>query len=143
LYLVNGIVFRIPFSEPVDKDLALEFQKRQLDIWEETNKLLITLATLTAGAIGGFVLSRDKAFPRSISHRRRAAASWIFCALSLYFGYLSYNEATWMLSLGVFNSYNPRLWWPTQAQFWSFLISVIIFADFIYGSVLDRNGPGV
>jgi hypothetical protein len=143
LHFINNVVFHMPFSEPVpDKDLALEFQKRQLDIWAEMNKLLITLATLTAGAVGGFMLNRDKATPLPPGQTRRAAASWIFCALSLYFGYLAYNEATWMLSLGTFNSYNPRIWWPIRAQFWCFLISVIIFADFIYGSIRYKNETG-
>jgi len=133
----------MPFSEAMpDKELAFEFQKRQLDIWAEMNKLLITLATLTAGAVGGFILNRDKQVPLSPAQIRRAGASWIFCAFSLYFGYLAYHEATWMLSLGTFNSYNPRLWWPTQAEFWCFLISVIIFADFIYNSIRHKKETG-
>ena len=106
LHVVNSVVFHIPFVEPVtDKDVIREFQKRQLDIWEEMNKLLIALATATAGAVGGFMLSRDKVLPLAPEQRRRAGASWMFCAVSLYFGYLSYQEATWMLSLGTFNAY--------------------------------------
>jgi hypothetical protein len=140
LHVVDSVVFQIPFAEPVtDKELVLEFQKRQLDIWGEMNKLLITLATATAGAVGGFMLSRDKVLPLAPEQRRRAGASWMFCAFSLYFGYLSYQEAMWMLSLGTFNAYNPRVWWPTRAQFWTFLVAIIIFADSIYGSIRDKN----
>jgi hypothetical protein len=140
LHLINSVVDRLWLVEVVpDKDLALEFQKRQVDIWAEMNKLLITLATAMAGALGAFMLNRDKTSPLSAEQMRRAAASWIFCAFSLYFGYLSYSEATLILSHGVFNSYTPRLWWPMEAQFWTFLISVILFADFIYGSIQDKH----
>ena len=143
LHVINALVSNMPFVEPVrDKDLVLEFQKRQLDVWTEMNKLLIALATVTVGAVGGFMLNRDKAAPLPPPQMRRAAASWIFCCLSLYFGYLSYYEATWMLSLGTFNSYNPRLWWPTRAQFWTFLIAILLLADFVYGSIRDKRGSG-
>jgi len=141
VHLVDSIVFQIPFVEPVidNKELVLEFQKRQLDIWGEMNKLLIALATATAGAVGGFMLGRDKVSTLPPEQRRRAGTSWMFCAFSLYFGYLSYEETMVMLSHGTFNSYNPRVWWPTRAQFWTFLISIIIFADFIYGSIRDKG----
>jgi hypothetical protein len=68
-------------------------------------------------------------------------ASWLWSAASLYFGYLSYQQVTWMLGAGFFDSHNSRLWWPSRAQFWSFLISVVIFADFVYGSVRDKEKP--
>jgi hypothetical protein len=140
LHVVNSVVSYMPFAEPLpEKELASDFQKKQVDIWAEMNKLLITLATLTIGGIGGFMLQGDKTAPHPPRQMRRAAASWIFCALSIYCGYLSYHEATWMLSLGTFNSFNPRLWWPARGQFWTFLISVIILADLIYGSIRDRE----
>lgn len=139
LHFIESLVDDMPFHVPVDKELILELQKRQLDTWAEMNKLLITLATATAGAVGGFMLNRDKASPLSREQRRRAGASWMFCALSLYFGYLSYHEAMWMLRFGVFDSFNPRVWWPARAQFWTFLVSIIIFADFIYGSIRDKD----
>lgn len=140
LHAVDAIISYIPFSEAIpDKEVSIEFQKKQLDIWAEMNKLLVALATLTIGGVGGFLLQQTKTARPARQQMRRAAASWIFCALSLYFGYLSYHEATWMLSLGTFNSNNPRLWWPTRGQFWSFLISVVLFADFVYGSVRSKN----
>jgi len=57
------------------------------------------------------------------------------CAASLYFGYLAYQQAVWMLNNGFFNPANPRIWIPTRAQFWSFLASVVVFADFVYASL--------
>jgi hypothetical protein len=80
---------------------------------------------------------------RAVSTRqaRRAAAGWIFCALSLYFGYLSYQQAAYMLSVGAFDFTSPRIWWPAQGQFWSFIVSVILFADLVYGTTRSRKQP--
>jgi hypothetical protein len=140
LHFFDSIILYMPVALPVpEHELALEFKKKQLDMWAEMNKLLIAFATVTIGAVGGMLLNRDKSIPVSTSQRRRAAASWLFCALSLYFGYLSYQQASWMLNSGVFDPLTPRLWWPARAQFWSFLISVILFADFAYGSVRDKR----
>jgi hypothetical protein len=139
LDFINAVVARLPFALPIPEHaLAMEFQRQQLDIWTEMNKLLIALATVTIGAVGGFLVNLDKSNPVSPARLQRAAVSWIFCALSLYFGYLSYNEAVGMLRLGTFDTFDSRLWWPTRAQFWTFLISVILFADFVYGSIHDK-----
>jgi hypothetical protein len=119
--------------------LSDEFKKRQIDLWAEMNKLLIALATVVIGGIGGFVVKRENPSMLETRQMRRAAAGWIFCALSLYFGYLSYHEASVMLSYGVFDAKSPRLWWPTRAQFWTFLTSVILFADLVYGSARSRR----
>jgi hypothetical protein len=80
------------------------------------NKLLIGFATVTIGAVGGFMLNRDKTAPLSPPQMRRAAASWLFCAVSVYFGYLSYQQASWMLSYGVFDPLIARLWWPALGR---------------------------
>ena len=139
LHLLDSVLLQIPVVEAQpDKQIVLEFKTKQLDMWAEMNKLLIAFATVTIGAVGGFMLNRDKTAPLSPQGMRRAAASWLFCALSLYFGYLSYQQATWMLSYGIFDPLGARLWWPARAQFWSYLVSVILFADFIYGSLRDK-----
>ncbi|HEV3331352.1 MAG TPA: hypothetical protein VG096_10245 [Bryobacteraceae bacterium] len=140
LHTVDAVVVSIPtvVTEP-DQELATEFKKKQLDLWSEMNKLLIAFATVTIGAIGGFMVNRDKTHPLSPPHLRRAAMSWFFCALSLYFGYLSYQQATQMLKHGVFDPFTARLWWPARGQFWSFLVSIILFGDFIYTSIRDKG----
>lgn len=143
LHLLDSVFLRIPVVETQPgKELAQEFKTKQLDMWTEMNKLLIAFATITIGAVGGFMLNRDKTAPLSSRQMRRAAASWFFCALSLYFGYLSYQQATWMLSYGIFDPLGARLWWPARAQFWTYLVSVILFADFIYGSIRDKPAAG-
>lgn len=120
-------------------DNSAEFQRKQVDSFMEVNKLLITLATLSIGGITGFVLQRDKALKLSQPQLRRVIASWTLCAASLYFGYLSYQQVTWELYWGFFDPYNSHLWWPARAQFWTFLSSVVVFADFIYGSLQVRQ----
>ena len=140
LHTIDSVLVNLPLivSEP-EKEVAAAFKQKQLDLWSEMNKLLIAFATVTIGAIGGFMLNRDKAHPLTPPQLRRAATSWGFCALSLYFGYLSYQQATQMLKHGVFDPFTARLWWPARGQFWAFLVSIILFGDFIYTSIRDKG----
>jgi hypothetical protein len=140
LHGVDAVLLNMPtLITQGDKEVTNVFQEKQLDLWSEMNKLLIAFATVTIGAIGGFMLNRDKSHPLAPPDLRRAATSWLFCALSLYFGYLSYQQAAQMLKHGVFDSLSPRIWWPARAQFWSYLISIVIFGDFIYSSIRDKR----
>jgi len=142
LHFLDAVFLRIPLVVPQpEKEVAREFKTKGLEMWAEMNKLLIGIATVTIGAVGGFMLNRDKTAPLSPPQMRRAAASWLFCALSIYFGYLSYQQASWMLNYGIFDPLCARLWWPARAQFWSYLVSVTLFADFIYGSIRDKPTP--
>ena len=139
LLTVESILGSMPFAAPLpDQQTILELQKKQIDTWSEMNKLLVALATATIGAVGGFLVHRDKDARLTPRQRRRAALSWFWCAASLYFGYLSYQQIAWMLGIGFFDAHNPRLWWPARAQFWTFLAAVVLFADFVYSSVRDK-----
>lgn len=139
LHTIDAVIVSMPVVLPEpDHDLSLALRQKQLDLWSEMNKLLIAVATLTIGAIGGMMVNRDKARPLDPPQLRRAAASWLFCALSLYFGYLSYQQATRMLNHGVFDPFTARLWWPARGQFWTFLISIIILGDFVYSSIRGK-----
>jgi hypothetical protein len=139
LHTIDAVIVDMPLVLPEpDHELALALRQKQLDLWSEMNKLLIAVATVTIGAIGGVMVNRDKAHPLSRPQLRRAAASWLFCALSLYFGYLSYQQATRMLTHGIFDPFTARLWWPARGQFWTFLISLIIFGDFVYSSIRGK-----
>jgi hypothetical protein len=138
LILLEALLSSFKFAAAITENSA-EYQKKQVDSFMEVNKLLITLATLSIGGITGFVLHRDKSLKLNESQLRRVIASWALCAASLYFGYLSYQQVTWELYWGFFDPYNSRLWWPARAQFWTFLSSVVVFADFIYGSLQVRQ----
>lgn len=142
LIAFEAFLTSLPFAEPI-LDFAQALQQRQLDFYFEMIGLLITLATAAMGGIAGFVLNRDKVAALSRRQLRRVLASWTLGAVSLYFGYLAYQQAVAMLANGVFNPSNPRVWVPTRAQFWSFLACVIVFADFVYTG-LQKTGttPG-
>jgi hypothetical protein len=130
----EAFLTRLPFADAIP-DYAEQLQQRQLDSYFEMIQLLITLATLAIGGITGYVINRDNTMGLSARQVRRVVASWAMCAASLYFGYLAYQQAVWMLNNGFFNPGNPRIWIPTRAQFWSFLASVVVFADFVYTSL--------
>ena len=130
----EAFLTRLPFADAIP-DYAEQLQQRQLDSYFEMIQLLITLATVVIGGITGYVINRDNTMGLSTPQVRRVVASWALCAASLYFGYLAYQQAVWMLNNGFFNTANPRIWIPTRAQFWSFLASVVVFADFVYSSL--------
>jgi hypothetical protein len=134
LVAFEALLTSLPFADAIP-DFAEELQQRQLDSYFQMIELLITLATLAMGGITGYVINRDNTIGLSSPQLRRVVASWTMCAASLYFGYLAYQQAVWMLNNGFFNPANPRIWVPTRAQFWSFLASVVVFADFVYASL--------
>ena len=134
LVAFEAFLTRLPFADAIP-DFADELRQRQLDSYFQMIELLITLATLAMGGITGYVINRDNTIGLSPRLLRRVVASWALCAATLYFGYLSYQQAVWMLDNGFFNPANPRIWVPTRAQFWSFLASVVVFADFVYASL--------
>jgi hypothetical protein len=134
LVAFEAFLTSLPFADAIP-DYAEELQQRQLDSYFEMIQLLITLATLAIGGITGYVINRDNTTGLSSEQVRRVVASWGLCAASLYFGYLAYQQAVWMLNNGFFNPANPRIWLPTRAQFWTFLASVVVFADFVYTSL--------
>ena len=138
LVAFEDLLSSFKFVSPLNGD-STQYQAKAVDSFMEVNKLLITLATLSIGGITGFVLQRDKASKLSQPQLRRVMASWTLCAASLYFGYLAYQQVIWELYYGFFDPYNSHLWWPARAQFWTFLSSVVVFADFVYGSLQVRQ----
>ena len=134
LVAFEAFLTRLPFADAIP-DFADQLRQRQLDSYFQMIELLITMATLAMGGITGYVINRDNTMGLSRVMRRRVVASWALGAASLYFGYLAYQQAVWMLDNGFFNPANPRIWIPTRAQFWSFLASVVVFADFVYASL--------
>jgi len=139
LHSIDAVMVGLPVRESQSAELVNGFKQKQVELWSEMNKLLIAFATVSIGAIGGFIVNRDKNHPLKPPQLRRAAVSWFFCALSLYFGYLSYQQGTLLLKHGVFDAFTPRLWWPARGQFWCYLISIILFGDFIYSSIGDKE----
>ena len=60
LHYVDAVLVSLPVIETQpEKEITLVFKQKQLELWSEMNKLLIAFATVTIGAIGGFMLNRD------------------------------------------------------------------------------------
>jgi hypothetical protein len=145
LFLILGClllveVLLIPSRPLLEKkvDVLTPLQEKQLSLFLEQNKLLTSLATLVAGAVGGLVLNRGKGEKLAPGDLRRAIASWLLLGVSLYCGHLAQANLVWMLDKQFFNLYNTYVVWPTKLQFWTFLGAIIITADFIF-SGLNRE----
>src|SRR5258708_17313737 len=84
LHFIGTIVSYIPIVEAdPPQELATEYRKKQIDIWAEMNKLLIALATVSIGAIGGFLPKGAAEAPPPARPARRASSRGRFRALSL------------------------------------------------------------
>lgn len=122
--VVDYLVSRLPFAEPRLKGDIDKVQEKQIDIYVEMNKQLLTLASLViAGA--GLKLQGLTAVGRA---RRTLIVSMIMAALSIYAGYQSYDKLVWMLNSSFFNLNTPLLYVLRVLQFWSFVGSLFLFA---------------
>lgn len=106
-------------------------QEKQLEIFVDMNKLLVTFATLALGGIGAFVFNRYKSRDLPWYQVKRVVAAWVFCGLSLYCGVRTNIKLIWMLQSGFFNLTNPRILWVYEAQFVTLAIAIVLLADFL------------
>ncbi len=113
LIAFETLLSSLPFAEEVLSKLT-DFQLKELETYVEMNKLLTTLATLTIGATTGFVANQAQRGALPPSELRKAVASWILAAASLYCGHLSYQQMIWMLDQKFFNLFYSHVWWPTR-----------------------------
>ncbi len=135
--LVFGVVFfadaywvRLSFVER-HLDKLTEFQKVQLELFVERNKLLIWLSSLVFGVIG-FVLFKILGTKGSSPELRwLAVGAWLFAGLSIFFGYYSLGSLMWMMSERFFNLYSKPVEWASSFQFGSLLVSLIFLATFM------------
>jgi hypothetical protein len=129
------ILFRLyvsaPFVEEEITDIS-SIQAKQLDMYTEMIKLLITLSTALFGAIGGMFAHfyEKKTTPPSQIHLALLGAT--LSGGSILCGYFSYQRVVWMLQVKVFNLSQPHISWTSQLQFLLFLTSAMIAALFGY-----------
>jgi len=122
------VLSRLPFAEVLRRQDLSEWQTKQLEIYMETTKLLITLATLILGGVGFILgLTRD-AQPKTLPTPGRVAMIAVSAGLSISFGYISHDMMVWMLSKRFFNLDTAVLYWSRVAQFWTFLVSLVLLA---------------
>jgi hypothetical protein len=115
-------------------------QEKQFQLFLEMNHLLVTLASLTLGAIGAFVFNRYKSGKLPTAQIALAVFSWLFAGLSLLAGYLAYEKVIWMLKNKFFDLSNPQISWVTRGQFWFFIASLFFLGPFLYYG-LHRDVP--
>lgn len=113
---------RARFAEDYVHELT-SFHGAQLDMYKERCALFVTISTLILGATGAVMSRRE---PKAgESSQKWAFFSATFAGLGIYFGYLSYDAAIWMLDGHFFNLENAVVIGLTRMQLFSTTLSVI------------------
>ncbi len=123
LVLGQVLVAKLPFAEVQSKADLTVSQVKQLDIYVESIKLLITLTSLLFGGFAFYfkLAGNDQDGLRFIE------ASAILAGVSIYFGYISYSTMVWMLSKHFFDLDTPILSLSRLLQVGTFLTSIGCF----------------
>jgi hypothetical protein len=100
----------------------------QLNALCSMDALVTTLATALLGGLG-ILLTSGRTIGLGAS--RLVLASAGCAALSLYLGYVLYLGLLEMLGWSLCLPDLPRIAWVRGAQFYSFLIAVVLFGDFV------------
>jgi hypothetical protein len=125
------------FFEPAIADASF-VDESQLNALLDQNSLLTTLCTGLLGALGFFLI-------RGRNARRWTGAMWFAfasagCAvLSLLFGYMVYLALLDMLRNQMFDLAMPAMW-VRYAQFYCFLLAVMLFGDFAFQTINAEDG---
>ena len=104
------------------------------------NNLITTLGTGLLGALGFLLMNGRKSVHWS-GAKWLALASAVCVAFSLLFGYVAYLALIDMLRSEIFDLDLPAILWVRQAQFYSFLLAVVLFGDFAFQALHgeDKN----
>jgi hypothetical protein len=113
-------------------------QSKELDAFLEMNRLITTLDTTLLGAMG-FILANGRKTQRSGTTMWIAFASAFCVFLSLFFGYLVYLALLAMLKDQFFDLDYPAMLWASRAHFYTFLLGVVLFADFAFHDLQRGN----
>lgn len=128
LWLGDHLILHISFAEPqLSADLSV-IQAKEVDIYVQVTQQILTLATLVLAGVGFFITPERKTPMRGSLWPLVLVAT--LTAFSMYFGYLSLNATVWMLSKNFFNLQTPVLYYLRLLQFWTFAVSVVLFAWF-------------
>ncbi|MFY9728851.1 MAG: hypothetical protein WB579_25535 [Bryobacteraceae bacterium] len=103
---------------------------KAVDAYEGINNLLITLGTGLLGAMGFLLTSKPKQH-YSLREMWPAILSAVCVGLSLYFGYVSYQNVEFVLLNSVGTLDTDLVQWPKAAHFYTLLAGVFFFADFM------------
>jgi hypothetical protein len=128
-----------PGAQPFVENLS-SLQENSLSVLQEMNKLLISLALLIIGALGGLILNKKYSYTdHDIWTNVMLLLTLIFAVLSIYFGYILYYKLVEMLSNNMFDSSSELLTVPQRYQFFLFLLSIISISLFMINSLLPSH----
>ncbi|HTR47290.1 MAG TPA: hypothetical protein VMM16_07910 [Verrucomicrobiae bacterium] len=119
-----------------DTDTA---QSKGFDIATTMIGLLTTLGTALLGAIG-FLLNGSSQMQLRPRHLVAVFLSAACVGVSLYYGYAGYLSMLFMADAGKFDPYMKSFQAADHAQFYSLLIAVFFFADFVVHDLRSENG---
>jgi hypothetical protein len=127
MWQVTNYVNSRPYPTAPDSQPEMD---KAVDAYENINNLLITLGTGLLGAMGFLLTSKPREHYR-LREMWPAVLSAVFVGLSLYFGYISYQNVEFVLlnSVGTLDIDLVQL--PKTAHFYTLLLGVFFFADFV------------
>jgi hypothetical protein len=101
-----------------------------LGAYTAAGSLLTTLATGLLAGMGWFFTNRSKRPYAARDLWPRVAGAFCAC-VSIYFGYISSQNITWLAENSIGNLDLPKIQWPRNLQFYALLLGVFCFADFL------------
>ena len=107
---------------------------KQLDALLEMNRLITGLGTGLLGAIGFMLINVRKGKGGWLA-MWAACASAVCVGLSLFFGYVVYLGVIEVLRYPPFEPDFSAIMWARQAHFYTFLMAVVLFADFAFNNL--------
>jgi hypothetical protein len=125
------------FFEPALTDSSF-VENSQLNALLDQNNLLTTLCTGLLGALG-FLLIHGRDASRWTGAKWFGIASAACSVLSLLFGYMVYLALLDMLRNQMFDLSMPAMW-VRYAQFYFFLLAVMLFGDFAFQTLYMEEG---
>lgn len=132
------LVDEVQFSLRILKDGSLtEAQEKQLELLLEQSKMLTTFATAVVGAIAALAFKGTTVKPAGRIAKAALLVAVLCAGLSLYFGYIHYQELGWMLHQPSFNAEEWHVQWTARLQFFLFLGSVFAAAYFVFIHVIE------
>ena len=118
-----------PYVVPVAAVPVTDALSKAQDAHAAVGNLLTTLATGLFAAFGVF-LTRTPKHRLSTGQVWLAGLSVFFIFLSLYFGFIGSQNLIWAIEYSV-GLELAKLQWPRQLQFYSLIVAVFLFADFV------------
>jgi hypothetical protein len=120
----NQSVIGLPVSSPGDQIVSA---------FLAMTNILTSFSTALLGALGVLLLnSKVRRGPRATWF---AFGSGVFAAISMFLGYVVYQEVLALLWVGMFTPHSLLISWAHYGQFFTFLLAFVLFGDFAIQSL--------